>query len=480
MQPNHYDMLSEQDVQQIHEASLQVLQETGLAVDHPEAREQLADAGAEVESNGNRVFIPADMVENAIQKAPKSFILAGRSAEYDMLVSSGISHAPVARSVGGPLNYFDFSNHQSRQLTIHDCADLARIVDALPNLNICGGLSPQDIPQQTYDIETLKILLEYGRKHIWALTTDSANLKFQLEMMEVVSGGSFELQQRPICSGIVCIIDPLYFPRDEIERLLLYGRYNLPVRVPLVPMVGANSPYTLAGTMVQTNAEALGSLVLLQTLCPGIPTWYYVIMETMEMRRGSMQLFNPEVMLLLNGLYQMARSYQIPAVASALIGSNCQSQQIMFERGTSLLMTALAGVSEIGGVGGVGNGMMISPDLLAIDNEMIAFVKRYLEGFEISPDTLAVDAIHRVGHSGKFLEDIHTLNHLRKEVRFRPILFDWRPFLEQQADEKTIYHRAQERIAAIRQDHEVEPLEPEQQKELHAILAAAQKELLPS
>ncbi len=478
MQPNHYDMLSLEDVQQIHDASLQVLQQTGLAVDHTGARQILADAGAAIEARGNRVFIPADLVESALAKAPKNFICAGRSAEYDMLVSSDQSHAPVARSVGGPLNCFDFSSHQSRQLTIHDCADLARMVDALPNLNICGGLSPQDIPQQTYDIETLKVLLEYGRKHIWALTTGSANLKYQLEMMEVVSGGKFELQQRPICSGIVCLIEPLRFPRDEIERLLLYGRYNLPVRVPLVPMVGANSPYTLAGTMVQTNAEALGSLTILQTLCPGIPTWYYVIMETMEMRKGSMQLFNPEVLLILNGLYQMARYYQLPAVASALIGSNCQPQQIMFERGTSLFLTALAGVSEIGGVGGVGNGMMISPQLLAIDNEMIAFVKRFLEGFEISTDTLAVDVINRVGHSGKFLEDIHTLTHLRKEIRFRPNLFDWRPFVEQGTDEKTIYQRAQETIEAIRKDHEVEPLEAEQQRELHTILSAAQRDLL--
>ena len=182
-------------------------------------------------------------------------------------------------------------------------------------------LSPQDIPIKTYDIETLKVFLENGRKHIWALTTSSENLKFQLEMMEVVSGSKEALTQRPICSGIVCLIEPLSFPKDEVERLILYSKYNLPVRVPLAPMVGGNAPYTLAGTLVQTNAEALGSLVLLQTLCPGIPTWYYVIMETMDMRNGSLQMFNPEVMLLYTAILQMARFYELPAACPHGIGS---------------------------------------------------------------------------------------------------------------------------------------------------------------
>lgn len=478
MQPNQYDMIEPSDLQRIHEASLQVLQQTGLFVDHPEARDRLAEAGAKADTKDKRVCIPPEMVEKALQAAPKSFICAGRTSDYDMLVTSSPSQPPVARTVGGPLTLYDYSIGQSRPLSIQDCADLARLTDGLNQVHIMGGLTPQDIPQETYDIETLKVLLEYGRKHIWALTTDSTHLKYQLQMMEAVSGSLEELSRRPLCSGIVCILEPLSFPRDEIERLLLYSRYKLPVKVPLVPIVGASAPYTLAGTMVQTNAEALGSLVLLQTLCPGIPTWYYIIMETMEMRKGSFQMFNPEVMLILNGLFQLARSYKLPASSSSLIGSNTQAHQLMFERGTSLVMSTMSGVSEVGGVGGLGNGMMISPQLMAIDNEMIAFVKRYLQGFEISAETMAVEVIQRVGHSGKFLEDVHTLNHLRREARFKPVLFDWRPFLDQHEDPKTIFQRAQENIAGLREYHEVEPLDPEIQKELHAILAAAQKEFL--
>lgn len=477
MQPSHYNMLDTEDVEQIHDASLQVLQNTGLAVDHQGARKKMADAGARLRGDSNRVFISREMVESALDLFPKSFICAGRTPDYDVTVTSSSNRAPYARTAGGPLNIYNFSTNKFRSLTLDDCVEITRLVDGLPLVNIVSTLSPQDIPIKTYDIETLKVFLENGRKHIWALTTSSENLKFQLEMMEVVSGSKEELTQRPICSGIVCLIEPLYFSEDEVERLILYGKYNLPIRVPLAPMIGGNAPYTLAGTLVQTNAEALGSLVLLQTLCPGIPTWYYVIMETMDMRNGSLQMFNPEVMLLYNAILQMARFYGLPAACPSGVGSNAQAHQIMFERGSSLISNFLAGVSEIGAIGGLNNGITISPELIVIDNELFSFAMRFFEGFDINAETMALDAIHRQGCKGRFLEDDHTFQHLHREMRFKPMLFDWQPIVEQAIEEKTIFQRARETLNKINQTHEVPPLDADKQKELNLIMASAKKSL---
>jgi trimethylamine--corrinoid protein Co-methyltransferase len=477
MQPNYYNMLDTKNVERIHDESLQVLKNTGLAVDHQEARKKLADAGARLEGDSNRVFISKEMVETALDLFPKSFICAGRTPDYDVTVTNSSNRIPCTRTVAGPLNIYDFSKNKFRTLTKDDCVEIARLVDGLPLLNMVSTLSPQDVPLNTYDIETLKVFLENGRKHIWALTTSSENLKFQMEMIEVVSGSKEELVQRPICSGIVCLIEPLFFPEDEVERLILYGKFNLPVRVPLAPMIGGNSPYTLAGTLVQTNAEALGSLVLLQTLCPGIPTWYYVIMESMDMRNGSLQMFNPEVMLLYNAIFQMARFYGLPAACPSGVGSDTQGHQIMFERGTSLISNALAGVSEIGAIGGLNNGMMISPELIVLDNEMFSFVRRFLEGFDINAETMALDAIHRQGCKGRFLEDDHTFQFLHREMRFKPMLFDWQPIVEQAIEEKTIFQRARDTLKKIQQTHEVPPLDANKQKELNLIMASANKAL---
>jgi trimethylamine--corrinoid protein Co-methyltransferase len=240
-------------------------------------------------------------------------------------------------------------------------------------------------------------------------------------------------------------------------------------------MAGANSPFTLAGTLIQTNAEALGSLVMLQTLCPGIPTWYYVIMEAMDMQKGSLQLFTPEIMLLYSGVMQMARYYNLPAAAPSGISPNTQIHQILFERGISLMMNSLSGICEIGGIGAIKNGMMISPELLIIDSEMMAFVKRYLTGFEISSDTLAIEAIHRQCNNGNFLEDSHTFEHLRREVRFRPMLFDWQQEINSSEKEETIFRRAADTLRQLIQDHIVPPLDYEKLKEIEAVMTSARK-----
>jgi len=476
---NFYHILTDEKLSQIHEATIEILEKTGLRIDHPVALEKLAAAGAQVDKARQRVYLSYDLVEQALKTAPKSFTCAGQTPEFDFLAGkTGQDQMPSFRTVGGAINLFNLSTNESRPIGIKDCGDMAHLVDGLENLNILGALTPQDIQLETYDIETLKIMLEKGRKHVWALTTDSKNLKYQLEMMEAVAGGRQALSKRPICSGIVCLIAPLYFPFDEIERLLLYGDYNLPVRVPLTPIIGANAPYTLAGTITQTNAEALGSLVVLQTLCPGIPFWYYALVQSMDMGKGYTQFVNPEIMLVETALMQLARHYGLPAATSPVMGNSCQAHQIMFERGTSLTMTALAGINEVGGVGGIENGLTTSPELVVIENEIIAYVKRLLEGVDINQETMAVEVIIRDDHKGKYLEDPHTFNYLRKEARFKPSLFDGRPLLEWQKDPRTIIDRAVEKMAAIMNNHRVPPLEEKLTQELDRILKTAKKQLV--
>ena len=474
--PN-YAILTDDDTQQIHEASLTVLQTTGLRLSHPLALEKLAAAGAEVKSSRDKVLLPPDMVARALKLFPRKFVCAGRGPEFDLVVDGQSHDPPAVRTVAGVINHFDMQSTTSRPLTLADVKDVAVLGDALDNINIVSCLTPQDLSPATYDLHTLKCLLASGRKHIWALTTDSKNLKYQLEMMAVVAGGTQALAQRPLCSGIVCLIEPLTFPDDEIERLLLYGKHGLPVRVPLVPMSGANAPYTMAGALVHTNAEALGSLVLLQTLCPGTPTWFYSIFHEMNMQRGTADYFSPQVMLTNAGLIQMARYYGLPSITLPYAASDCQAHQLMFARGAALTMYAMSGVSEIGGAGAVNGGLAVSPQAMVIDNELAGFMHLLVEGFEINSETMALETIQQVGHGGDFLSTSHTYEFLHREKHFQPNLLDWRSQIEWQQDGRTIVDRAQEKFDDILNNHTVPGLEEPMQQELSRIIQAAEREL---
>jgi trimethylamine--corrinoid protein Co-methyltransferase len=472
-----YNLLTDDEIQMVHEASLDVLQTTGLRLNHPIALERLADAGALVDADKERVRLPPIMVEKALQEAPKQFVCAGRTPEYDVTVSSDSRAAPMVRSSAGSIYHYDLINNVSRPLTLNDCREIATLVDALASMNIMGCPAPPTAPPETYDLHTLKVMLNAGRKHIWALPKDARNLRYQLEMMKAVAGGSQALRQRPLCTGIVCLIEPLYFPSDEIDRLLLYGEYNLPVKVPLSPMTGANAPYTLAGALTHTNAEALGSLVLLQNLCPGIPTWFYMLIHDVEMHSGDAHYICPEVMLVSSGMIQLARHYGMPSVVSPFSTTDCQAHQIMFASGTALTMYTLCGATEFGGAGTVEGGTSISPLVLVIDDELVAHTRRLPERFEINRETLAVEAIQRVGHQGNFMADPHTLKFLRREKRFKPDLLDWRPLELWSRDNDTILERARDKMNDIFETHAVPPLEASLQKELDNILQSAEKEL---
>lgn len=225
---------------------MEVLETTGLRLSHPVALEKLSDAGAKVDKAKEEIRLPVKMVEEALKATPRNFVCAGRDPEFDMVMSPGSMAMPHVRSAAGSISYYDLIENKYRPITLQDCRNIVHLMDGLDNMNIVGCLVPEDAPIKTYDLYALKAALEAGRKHIWALPKDSRNLKYQLEMMKSVAGGTEALRKRPVCSGIVCLVEPLHLPSDEIERLLLYGECNLPVKVPLVPMFGANAPYTLA------------------------------------------------------------------------------------------------------------------------------------------------------------------------------------------------------------------------------------------
>lgn len=469
-----YQMLSAPQVQTIHAHTLDLLENTGIAVHHEAALKTVAEKGARVDMASQRAFFSPELVARSLAAIPKSFVCAGRDREFDFKVAWDAP--PICRCTGGAVNMLDLATNESRPVTLQDCRDIARLIDGLENTAFVAAQTPCDACLPIYDIQVLNAMLSSGRKHIWSLVSSSKNLAYQIEMMLAVAGSSEALARRPICHGIVTVIEQFNFPEDEIERLLQYGRHKIPVKVPIVPMMGTNAPTTIAGAMVQANAEAVASAVLIDLLCPGTPTWYYFFIQAMDKRTGGSIFMSPEIVLCSLGLIQMARYYQLPAAPSAFETTGGRIEDIVYGNGMSVNLFALAGAFENASTGCVDMSMGISKEGLVIGDEIWGHTCRLLEGFCDEEQAFGLEAIKRVSvDSGHYLTDAHTRDFLRKEAQFVPDLFAYRSHDRWSQNPESLAKEARVRAAAILAHHEVPPLEEQLLNELNRIEAAAQK-----
>ena len=419
-----YDILTDDQVRMIHNSSLEIMDTIGFQCNHPGALRELADKGVRVNLDTERVFFNEDQVNTALQDAPSSFTLGARNGKYSRTVSSG--GLPVCRALGGTVYFFDVFSGNAHPLTRSDCVEFASLVDALPELDVITTPTVQDFPLQTYDIHTAATMLRYSTKHVSLLTTSSNNLKYQLNIAETIAGGREELKAEPLVDGIVCMIDPYYYPADEIERLKLFYQYNVPVHLINVPITGATAPYTIAGTLVECNAEFLMAATLTSFLAPGLPRFYYLLPRAMDMRTADfVAASSPENQLLIAAIAQLARHYGVPSTISPGSGTCCQPHQLMHQYGSAINLSMFAGASEVIGLGQFTGSMQCSPEMVVIANDAAGFAKRLMRGFELNTETIGIEAMKRVDIKGNFLSDPHTLSHLRKEERFVSKVFEW-------------------------------------------------------
>lgn len=476
MTPSLQTPLSEQEMQKLHEASLTILEDVGLQIDHPRARSILHDAGARVDNDRKRVKFPADMVAACLAKIPDRLCLAGRDPEQDLELHHDGSF--VVRCATGLTSILESGSDTCRNASTRDQTDLATLVDALENIDMAGPLTLHDVPAKTADLHATRLLLEGQRKHFMNLTMGPANMRYQIEMQLAVRGSREALKERPLFHPIACLISPLYIPADDIEIMMLAGEYGLPVKIPVMPMLGASAPVTLAGLLALGNAEVLGAFSVLQTLCPGNPTFYYMVPALMDMRTGSSVYAAPENSLLYTAIIQMARSfYNVPSDTTAFFCDGIMLEQTTYQKGCLLQNAALSGANIISGAGNVDGGMAFSPLQIAVDNEITGFTRRLLTGFDIDDNTLALDCVRRVGPKGNFLEDRHTFENFRCQALFSPSIFSFQNFSAWQQDGRRFSERAAETVRDILANHEVPPLEAPVARELARIVKAADREI---
>ncbi|UCB44935.1 MAG: trimethylamine methyltransferase family protein [Spirochaetota bacterium] len=471
-------LLSGDDLKKIHEASLSILENTGMLIDHQEARNMLQEAGANVDHEKKIVKFPPELVEETLKNMDRTILHAGRDPEYDAVLKIGEDFC--TRTAGGATSYIDLKTGDYRRAKISDLEEFATLVDALPNVNAVGTLHCGDIPEQTADIHCLQTLLEKQRKNIVHNAFTVKNLEYMIEMMLAVRGTKEKLKERPLVHTIIAVLSPLYMPEDDIDQLILAGKYGIPTGVVIMPSVGSASPITLAGTLAQGNAELLGSITLAQVANPGHPIPYFFEPTVTEMKSGDSLMGTPESAMLCAAIAQLGiEFYGFPPNGIGLMSDGAICEQTLFQKACNGVMQCLGGGSLLIAAGAIDSVLAISPIQLVIDDEIIGMLHRISRGIEVNDDTLALDIIDKVGPRGSFLAQAHTVLHLREGDLFNPHIFDWNKrdkWITRGA--KGLEQRAREKAMDILKNHKVDPLPDNVLKELRAIVKKANDTLV--
>ncbi len=468
-------ILSDNEIEAIHRCSVQILERTGALVRSPRALKLLGNAGAEVDPARKLVRVPSNLVQECLRKHPGSFTLYGRVRKNDLPIVDGRMYT---HPTGGCLNVLDFKAARARTGTARDLQDLTRVLDALENIHQSGMLiHVGDAAPEVRDIHTVAEVLRNSTKNCGLTPYSVRNLEYIVRLAAAVVGGIEELRKMPLISCGISPTSPLELSEDVADQLVTSAAYGLPVHILPCPLAGGTSPVTLAGTLVQQNAEFLIGHVIVQLANPGNPVGYAARPFCMDMRTGVSANGAVESGMMSVAAVQLARYYNIPSDVYGL-GTNSKTldEQTAFEKALVGLLPALAGANFLSGAGGIEGAVTCSLEQLVIDNEIFDLIFRAARGIDVNSDTLAYELIGRIGPGGHFLGDEHTRKHYLSE-HYVPELSDRTARAEwEKAGSRDIVSAARQKAERILKEHSVEPLDRDVEKEFDTILTEANKE----
>jgi len=468
--------LSESEIEAIHNASLQVLEKTGIKVMSEPALDILKKAGANVDYETGHVTINRNLVEEALKVAPRTVKYCARNPKYDFVLNKQESHFCAT---GGPPFMVDWETGKRRYSTSEDIAQCARIADYLDHVDLIWPLGAgNDVPAPVRYIVDMWTSLKNSEKHFEGDSTTGKEARYQIEIAAAIVGGREALRERPIFSHVICTLPPLCYDKGMTEASIELGKAGIPVAIMPMPTAGGTGPATLAGTMVVNNAEFLGGLVIQEFASPGAPVVYAAAVGTIDFKTGA-NMPSPESSLMHLGLNQVARYYDLPSEIGVTGGTAAKvlDTQAGYERARTIL-TQISTKPDIAlGMGGLEGARMTSAEALVIDNEIIDYALRFVEGFEVNEDTLAVDIIDKVGPGGIYLGEKHTVQHFRERWMSRLSDISSYETWEKQGS-RTIDEVAREKVREILATHKVTPISEDVEKEIGRILKRAEAELL--
>ena len=471
-------LLTREDLERIHQASLRILDEIGMQVEHARARDILAGAGARVAKANNRVHFPPELVEKSRKQIAHRYTYHGRTPEFDWTAS--LDGTIGARNTGGPSGWIDPATDEYRPGTLADWRSFCILTDALPNMKALANMVCCDVPAKTTDLHSLRTVLESNRKCTVHGANTAKTFRYQIEMLLAVCGSREAMARRSPVHHMVPPINPLFLGEDYAEQILMAVDNQIPIDIPVMSIVGMTSPVTLAGTLAQTLAEELGTATLIQSTRPGHPMSFFIDPVIANMRSGQALTAAPENALLVGAICQIGTElFGLPTEAVGLYSDGYSGAQTMGQKFQSVMFEALSGGKLFVGAGCTESITTLSAAQIVIDDELMSVAQRWLRGITVSDDTLAVDVLAEVGPHGEFLSEPHTVKGLRAGELIDLKLFEREGRRETWIDtgKPTLESRAREQARHILATHEVPPLPDEVLRELARIVKTADEEL---
>lgn len=471
IQAKTFRVLSQDEIQRIHLATLELLERTGVAFREKEAQEVFLEYGFEVDHNGV-VRFPPHRVEEVIRQTPRRFTREGLNPARKVRMGEKRAHFGVGSL---PLYVFDLETGERRLATKQDMMDFSRLGDKLEYFDISNAcVQASDVPEEIIHIVWLQVQFKtsgkpfccwYARKPQVALDT--------IEVASAALGGLDELKKKKTIAITVCPDSALQWGKSIIG-LIEFSKVGLPIEIMPMPFAGSIDPVTLAGTIVQANAEILGAVVLAELINSGTPVIYAPYAGIMDMQSATHTFGGPEAALMSAAWTQLSAFYGIPNdMVVGTSDSKVADAQAAYEKMMIALPCVLAGVDSLSLFGGmVDFAMTASYEQLVIDNDIAGCIRRIIQGIAVKDETLALDVINEVGHGGNFLTHEHTLRHFKQEqylssLRDRGSRASW-----ESSGAKDIFQRAKERVRQILSEESISPLPPDRERDMDEVIQA--------
>jgi trimethylamine---corrinoid protein Co-methyltransferase len=463
------ELLSNDQVEAIHNATLRVMNETGLTFEDEKARSLLADNGCEVDNETQRVRFPFSLVEDCLSKAPGHYTVKARNRKNDIYLEADGDVTYFGPSCG--MQYLDLKTLEPREPTRKEFYDTIRLMEALPYAHSQLAFPYwgfEKVPQALRLIESAAAKIRASGKMQFEGTVQQ-NDRWIIEMANA-TGQEIVLLCNPTA--------PLTYQKNTIKQIFDYAEGNIPFSLTSGPLAGSTAPVTTAGAVVANNAETFAGIVLAQLIKPGSRVWAGHMIHAQNMQTGGPAFGAIENALSEAIFHQMLRRYNIPgySAAPAWTSSKTLDGQAVYETSMAALVCALAGSCYVALLGGMTGELSANPVKAILDHDIAGMIGRFLRGVEVSENTMAVDVIHEVGPlPGQFLSTNHTREWWKKE-QFIPMIADRMPFPQwAQAGKKDVVARAQEKMDQILAEHRIDPLPSDQEETIERILYDARQ-----
>jgi trimethylamine--corrinoid protein Co-methyltransferase len=459
------DILTDEEMQNIHRGALYVLEKTGMRIEHDKALQLSADNGCEVDFEQRIVRFPPRLVEESLRVCPSRYVIKARDQDKDVLVGGNTVH--FMQGMG--MRYVDLDTWEIRPASREELREAKIVADALDNLHFDGVffyMEQEGIPPAMVMLENLASGLRHSSK------AQHFGYQKDCEIFAIKMATALGI-------NLNCEMDtafPLTIYHASLEAAWRLIEADFPIMPCMGITMGAEGPATFAASTVLAIAATMAWVVLSQLIKPGAPVLIEHGLKPMDMIRGSPRYGGVEHALTTSMMNQLLRWYQIPSCPSAGFTSSSKKidYQAAFEKSTGALISALSGGNILFIHGGSNIELLYHPVLAILDDDVAGWIGRFLEGVSVTDETMAIDLINQVGPiPGHYLSTAHTREWWQKE-QFLPKVADLEAYpVWIKTGKKDALEMAKERMSEILETHEPTPLTPEQEAAVEEILIEA-------